>query len=133
MAGWMLDTSICVAVLRDRVPATRSRIIASRFGEIVISAVVAGKLWTGVRKARRLTEEKALRDLFDVLPVLDWPAAAAQTYGELRSEMESSGQMIGALDMLIAAHALHEKATLVTDNVREFQRVRGLRVENWMR
>jgi tRNA(fMet)-specific endonuclease VapC len=63
--------------------------------------------------------------------ILDWPAEAAPTYGEIRARLETSGRSIGTLDLLIAAHAIHEKATLITRNLSEFRRVAGLKVESW--
>jgi tRNA(fMet)-specific endonuclease VapC len=73
----------------------------------------------------------AVRAFLAYVMVLDWPAEAAPTYGEVRARLEKSGKSIGALDLLIAAHAIHEKATLVTRNLSEFRRVSGLRVESW--
>ena len=134
MPTWMLDTSVCVAALRNQASGIRERLVSGTNGIIAISAIVAAELRLGVAKAgRRRQDEIALRKFLGSVPSLDWPSAAASMYAALRSQLESTGQVIGALDMLIAAHALHEKATLVTDNVREFSRVRGLRVENWMR
>ncbi|MGH7905170.1 MAG: type II toxin-antitoxin system VapC family toxin [Candidatus Binataceae bacterium] len=63
--------------------------------------------------------------------IRDWPAEAARVYGEIRAKLEASGRSIGAMNLLIAAHAIHERATLVTRNRREFTRIEGLKVESW--
>jgi tRNA(fMet)-specific endonuclease VapC len=73
-----------------------------------------------------------MQSLFEVLPVIDFGSNAAISYGLVRTTLELSGQMIGQFDMLIAAHALSEGATLVTHNTREFRRVTGLSVEEWI-
>ena len=128
----MLDSSVCVALLRNQAPELRQQLVAVR-GSVGISAIVACELWTGVERSGRSRSAAALSAFLQDLEVVDWPGAAAVSYARLRAQLERSGQMIGALDMMIAAHALYERATLVTDNVREFRRVPGLKVENWMR
>jgi len=100
--------------------------------DLAISSLVAGELWTGVAKSReQRRNEQALRDFLAFVAVLDWPAGAAEVYGRIRDQLESAGHPIGAMDMLIAAHAVHEGATLVTRNRSEFDRVAGLKVESW--
>ncbi len=74
---------------------------------------------------------EALHRFLVFVAVLDWPADAVQVYGEIRARLEASGRSIGALDLLIAAHAIHENATLVTHNLAEFRRVPGLKIESW--
>jgi tRNA(fMet)-specific endonuclease VapC len=76
---------------------------------------------------------EAVRQFLALVTVLDWPAEAAQVYGEIRASLEAAGRSIGAMDLLIAAHAIHEKATLVTRNQSEFRRVTGLQLERWAR
>jgi len=79
----------------------------------------------------RERSKHAVREFLTLVEVLGWPAEAAPIYGEIRAALEARGRPIGAMDMLIAAHALHERATLVTRNLSEFMRVDGLKVESW--
>jgi tRNA(fMet)-specific endonuclease VapC len=130
---YLLDTNIVSDLVRH--PGGRAAAMLERTGDepVTTSIVVAAELRYGAarRKSRRLTAqlEKILGDLV-VLP-LDVPAD--RSYGKLRAELEAAGTPIGQHDMLIAAHALALGHTLVTDNEREFRRVKGLKVENWLR
>ena len=80
-----------------------------------------------------LERRDAFRELIDLFEIEDYPAAAAADYGEIRSALERAGRRIGPYDLLIAAHARHIKAVLVTNNEREFRRVPGLAVQNWLK
>jgi tRNA(fMet)-specific endonuclease VapC len=132
MARVMLDTDICVDVMRGRTPAVRSRLERTVPGEVAVSAIVAAELWTGVMKSHRTkVAEDVVREFLSYVEVLDWPVEAGRVYGGIRARLEASGNQIGAMDLLIAAHAIHEKAALVTRNLAEFRRVAGLRIENW--
>jgi len=132
MPRLMLDTNICIHAIKRDAPGVRRRLEATRREEVAISAVVAAELWTGVMKSReRPRNEQALKEFLAFIDVLGWPAEASRIYGEIRAGLEVRGRPIGAMDLLIAAHALHERATLVTRNRREFARIDGLRVESW--
>ena len=132
MARVMLDTDICVDIMRGRSPAVRSRLERTIPGEVAVSASVAAELWTGVMKSREpKVAEDEVRDFLSYVEVLDWPVEASRVYGGIRARLEASGNQIGAMDLLVAAHAVHEKAGLVTRNRAEFRRVAGLRLENW--
>ena len=97
-----------------------------------ISAIVLAELKHGVEKSSRPDQNRIALDKFCApLTVLAFDDAAAGAYGRIRADLERDGQTIGAMDMLIAAHALAENAVLVTNNEREFRRVEGLAVENW--
>jgi tRNA(fMet)-specific endonuclease VapC len=128
----MLDTDICVDIMRGRSPAVRSRLERTRPEEVAVSAIVAAELWTGVMKSREpKVAEDEVREFLSYVEVLDWPVEAGRVYGGIRARLEASGNQIGAMDLLIAAHAVHEKAGLVTRNRAEFRRLAGLRLENW--
>ena len=86
-----------------------------------------------MKSERPRQNETALTEFLNYFPVLDWPAEAGKIYGALRARLESEGKPLGAMDMLIAAHALHERAVLVTGNLREFRRIPGLELESWVR
>jgi len=127
----MLDSDVCVDVMRGRSPAIRNRLERTDRDEVAVSSIVAAELWTGVSKSAQPDRSRdAVRAFLAFVTVLDWPAEAAPTYGEIRARLETAGRSIGALDLLIAAHAIHEKATLVTRNQSEFRRVTGLKVES---
>jgi tRNA(fMet)-specific endonuclease VapC len=132
MARLMLDTDICIYAIRGNAPEVRRRLETTRPEDVAISSVVAAELWTGVMKSRaRQHNEQALKEFLAFVEVLDWPAEAARVYGEIRAGLEAKGRSIGAMDLLIAAHAVHERATLVTRNRDEFTRVDRLKVEGW--
>src|SRR5262245_58099908 len=126
----MLDTSVCVDLLRGRV--AKARLPAP--SECVLSVVTVAELEVGIRRSVRPAAQRqaveALTGLFDVLP---WDLQTAGHYGELRVDLEKRGVAIGPLDMLIAAHARRLGARLVTANVGEFSRVTGLSCFAWKR
>jgi tRNA(fMet)-specific endonuclease VapC len=129
----MLDTNICIHAIRRNEPAVLRRLEKISPRDVSISIIVAAELWTGVMKSReRQRNEQALKEFLKFVEVLDWPGQAARVYGEIRATLEDKGRSIGAMDLLIAAHAVHEHATLVTRNRDEFARVDGLTIESWM-
>lgn len=129
---YLLDANI-VIYIRQKQPAE----VLRRFsklgpGEAGISVIAYGELIYGAMKSsQRQTALERLRALSQVLPALPLPETAAETYGVVRAELESRGEMIGNNDLWIAAHALASGLTLVTNNEKEFRRVRGLKVQNW--
>jgi tRNA(fMet)-specific endonuclease VapC len=128
----MLDSDICIDVMRGAADAILSRLERIGRDEVAVSAIVVAELWTGVSKSREQERSRnAVSAFLAFVMVLDWPAEAAALYGEIRVRLERAGRSIGAMDLLIAAHAIHEKATLVTRNHAEFRRVSGLKVVSW--
>jgi tRNA(fMet)-specific endonuclease VapC len=131
--GWLLDTNILSDLIRN--PSGRIAEQIRRNGETNIrtSVVVASELRFGAAKkeSERLTAQ--LEAILAVIEILPLAAPADRLYGELRSKLELAGTPIGGNDMLIAAHALASDHILVTDNEREFSRVEGLSIENWLR
>lgn len=129
---YLLDTNIVIGLSKGR-DAVRARLAALPVHALVLSPVVLCELEFGIAKSQRPeANRKALATLLHNLPVADFTAEVAGHYGRVRAALEAAGQPIGPNDLLIAAHALSLGATLVTDNVREFSRVPGLRVENWL-
>lgn len=134
MSLYLLDTSICIAALREPQSVLAARLGKLAVGDAVLSGIVLGELELGISLSSRKSENrKALQAFLQYFPVLDWPASAAALYGEVRAELQAAGKEIGALDLLIAVHALSLKATVITDNEKDFRRVRRLKVENWLR
>ena len=133
---WMLDTNILV-YFTNRKPGFEK--IARRMsgrspGEVRMSAITLAELRFGIARGEfRAQNEAALEGLLEFLQVDDFPAGAAGDFGEIKSTLLSGGKPIGAYDLLIAAHARHIKAVLVTNNEREFSRVPGLSVQNWVK
>ena len=128
----LLDTNICIYIINMRPPQVLARFREYRLGEIGICSVVAAELAYGVAKSRSARNRSALEMFLAPLEVLPFDQAAVWAYGDLRASLEREGQPIGALDTMIAAHALSVDAPLVTHNTREFARVPGLRLENWV-
>jgi len=130
---YLLDTNICIFIINHRPQQTRERFARVRAGDIAISSVTLSELQYGVAKsANPAKNQNALRHFLIPLEVLPYTAAAAEEYGRLRRHLEPTGQPIGPMDLMIAAHALALNLTLVTNNLREFQRVPTLRVEDWV-
>lgn len=126
----MLDTSVCVSLIRGRVSAAR----LPTPSECVLSTITVAELEVGVRRSVRPAAQRKAVDAFTaIFEVLAWDLQATSHYGDLRVDLEKRGEVIGPLDMLIAAHALRLGAILVTANVREFQRVAGLQCLEWGR
>jgi len=109
-----------------------SRFRRLRPGEAALSVITFGELIYGANKsAQRLPALQRFRDLATLVPALPLPETAAENYGLIRSDLEVRGEMIGNNDLWIAAHALSSGLTLVTNNEKEFRRIRRLQVENW--
>jgi tRNA(fMet)-specific endonuclease VapC len=128
----LLDTNICIHVINARPAAVLERFRQHRMGDIGLCSVVAAELAYGVAKSASARNRQALEMFLAPLVILPFDEAALWTYGDLRAELECKGTPIGALDTMIAAHALSQQSTLVTNNIREFERVPGLTLDNWV-
>jgi tRNA(fMet)-specific endonuclease VapC len=128
----MLDTNICIYVMRNHPPAVRERF--NRFSNrLCVSSVTLGELHFGVEKSARPLENHARLDaLRRVLPSLPFTDEAAAHYGQLRAALERVGRPVGMHDLQIGGHARSLNLTVVTNNAREFTRMPGVRVENWV-
>ena len=129
---YLLDTIICIYVAKRKPASVMSRLSHMRPGEVGMSVITYLELTYGAWKSQQVEANLAkLEQLRAIIPVEPLDAGVAKRYGGLRIGLERKGTPIGAYDLLIAAHALSLGVTLVTNNVREFTRVDGLRVENW--
>jgi tRNA(fMet)-specific endonuclease VapC len=129
---FLLDTNICIYIRRKKPEGVLRRFRGLKQGEAALSVITFGELVYGAEKSgQRAAALELLRELARVLPVMALPETVADAYGTMRAELERKGQMIGNNDLWIAAHARAAGLTLVTNNEREFLRVRGLKVENW--
>lgn len=130
---WMLDTDTCIGLIRQRSPAALRRLRSRSVGQVGISSITLGELAFGAaRSSQPQRSREALDEFLLALDVAPFDEAAAFSYGVVRAALASAGTPIGPLDTQIAAHALALDVTLVTHNRREFARVRGLRVDDWL-
>ena len=131
-ALYPLDTNILIAALKGH-PAVRARLESTPLDSLRLSTVVLGELEFGAEKSAYAERNRnRLAELTRRLPLLGLDAETAACYGRIRSHLERLGTPIGANDLWIAAQAQRHGATVVTDNLREFERVPGLGVENWL-
>jgi tRNA(fMet)-specific endonuclease VapC len=129
---WLLDTNICIYLIKRAPPRVLERLRSVDIGRVSISSITVAELQYGVAKsARREQNALALGTLLAPIRVEPFDDAAGEVYGTVRAELERAGTPIGSLDMLIAAHAVALDRTIVTNDARDFRRVHGLRVENW--
>ena len=129
---YMLDTNICIYLIKRRSDELLKRMRVFRTGEIGVSVVTVAELQYGVSKSQNKERNQAALETFLLpLDIADFSFTVTVAYGDIRAQLERQGQPIGPLDTMIAAHALSLDVPLVTNNAREFERVKGLRVEDW--
>ena len=130
---YMLDTNICIYTIRQRPASVLNKLYEKMHQGLCISSITLAELEHGVA-ASSFPEQNAiaLRQFLTSIDVLHFDDEAATCYGSLRVDLKRNNQLIGPLDMLIAAHALSQDMTLVTNNMREFVRVKGLKLDNWV-
>jgi tRNA(fMet)-specific endonuclease VapC len=132
MLRYMLDTNICIYVIKSRPAGLRER-FNSLADQLCISAITFAEIIYGAEKSARPVENLAILEQFAArLDILPFGERAATHYGQLRAELERAGHPVGLHDMMIGGHARSEGLTLVSNNLREFQRMAGLRLENWV-
>ena len=133
---FMLDTDTCIFLMRGESEKLKSKVQAMPLHQQVMSSVTFAELTYGVQAssvANRKQNQKVLDGLVLHLAVLDWPRAAATYYSEIRADLKKRGAQLGAADLMIAAHARAIGAIVVTNNVKDFGRVKKLEIENWMK
>jgi len=129
---YLLDTNTCIQFLRNRDSAVKRKMAAVDYEDVVLCAVVKAELYYGAQRSPQPDHSLAmLREFFAGFISLPFDDPAAEEYGRLRAQLSKRGTLIGPNDLMIAAIALANKATLVTHNTREFSRVEGLRLEDW--
>ncbi|KNZ31482.1 MAG: hypothetical protein AD742_15850 [Methylibium sp. NZG] len=128
---YMLDTDICIYTINERPASVLQAFRAHESAGLGISSITAAELFYGVARTGSARNLDALRRFLSALEVADFDGSAAEVSGSVRSWLSAQGTPIGPYDTLIAAHAQALGVTLVTNNTREFERVPGLRVENW--
>ncbi len=129
---FLLDTDIASYIMKRSEPEVLKRLQRVRIGDVGISSITKSELEFGVEISPRRPQDRAALDEFlRHVEVLDYPGDAAGHYAQIRADLKARGTMIGANDLFIAAHARCLGMTLVTNNTREFERVTGLKIENW--
>lgn len=129
---YLLDTNTCICIINRRPTKVFEHFAGLRAGEVAISSITGAELTFGVAKSGSQRNQDALDKFLAPLEILPFDEAAMRRYGVLRADLERKGTPIGALDLLIAAHALAAGAALVSNNLREFRRVKNLVLENWV-
>lgn len=129
---YLLDTNILSALIRQPQGSVAAMLARRGYARVCTSIIVAAELRFGARKLGSDTLSKKVESLLASMPVLPLEGGADRAYAKARLQLEQAGTPIGPNDLLIAAHALARGLTVVTDNVDEFSRVAGLRVENWL-
>jgi len=132
MIKYMLDTNIVIYVIKRR-PAEILAVFNQHAGQMCISSITLAELLHGVEKSSRSEHNlRQVEDFISRLDVLEYGCKAAAHYGDIRADLERVGNTIGVNDLYISGHARSEGLTLVSNNLREFERVKGLRLENWL-
>lgn len=130
---YMLDTNICISTIRQKPTRLLEKVVQFVPGEIGVSAITVSELTYGAQKSNFPAKNMAALEQFLLpLEIAEYDHAAAIAYGKIRAELERAGPPIGAMDMLIGAHALSLNIVLVTNNTREFQRIPNLKLEDWI-
>ena len=129
---YLLDTNICIYVINHKPQQVFERFRQYQLGELAVSSITASELAFGVEKSGSERNKQALKKFLSPLEILPYDEQAIWHYAQLRHDLQSKGQTIGSLDMLIAAHALALDVVLVTNNTKEFERIEKLKLENWV-
>jgi tRNA(fMet)-specific endonuclease VapC len=130
---YMLDTDTCSYIIRERPASVLKRFRQLAMEQICVSVVTYAELLYGVeRSSSKRINRPIVDDFVRHLDVIAWDEAAAEQYGKIRADLEARGEPVGAMDMMIAAHAKSIKAVLITNNQKHFARIKRLMAENWV-
>lgn len=129
----MLDTNICIYIINQKPQTVLEKLKKHSAGDLYLSSIVVSELYFGVYNSQRVGQNlSALAEFLKPFSILEYGENEAKQYGKIRADLQKRGESIGSLDMLIAAHALAADMTLITNNTKEFERIRELRCENWV-
>jgi tRNA(fMet)-specific endonuclease VapC len=129
---YLLDTNICIYIIKQKPIKVLDKFKTLIPTDIAVSCITVAELRYGTYKSQQQEKnQKALNQFLLPLEIIDYDETATRYYAEIRGELEKKGIVIGAMDMLIASHAISLGITLVTNNVKEFQRIPNLTLENW--
>jgi tRNA(fMet)-specific endonuclease VapC len=128
----MLDTNICIYILKNKPQKVAEKFKQYRIGDLSISSICVSELYYGSYKSQYVERNiSVIEEFLSPLEIIKFDTKASIEYGKIRANLEKNGNIIDANDVFIAAHAKSLSATLITNNVKEFKRVEGLKVENW--
>ncbi|MDY7032211.1 MAG: type II toxin-antitoxin system VapC family toxin [Thermodesulfobacteriota bacterium] len=134
MIKYMLDTNICIYIIRKKPKDVIEKFRQTQISQIGISSITLSEIEYGVVKSSKPGQNQlALTQFLAPIEILPYGDEAAKPYGSIRAFLEKQGSPIGSLDMLIAAHALSTDCILVTNNEEEFSRVPNLNIDNWVK
>ncbi len=129
---YMLDTDICIYTIKRKPASVLHRLEKLTPDQVVMSAITFAELIYGARKSQNVQANiQRLNELSEIIAILPFGTEAALIYGDIRSDLEKRGTPIGGNDLIIAAHALSLDLVLVTNNTKEFNRIKKLKIENW--
>jgi len=129
----LLDTNICIYIIKKKPLSVINKLQSLDVADIGISSITLSELEYGVSKSTQPEKNKlALTKFLAPIQIASYDDMAAEKYGDIRAALEKSGKTIGPLDILIAAHALSLGCILVTNNTKEFERIKSLKIENWV-
>ncbi len=132
MIKYLIDTNICIYIMNKRPIEIIHKFKQFGIGEIGVSTITVSELQYGVVKSKnRKLNKQRVEEFLAPLEIIPYDEIAANTYGDMRHKLEKRGGLIGPLDLLIAAHALSKNLVLITNNEKEFKRVKNLKVRNW--
>ena len=131
---YLLDTNTCIYIIKKKPLTAKDHIRSKQADDIAISTITIAELEYGVCRSRHADQNMiALLEFLVPLVILDFDQNAAAHYGSIRASLESRGMPIGPMDLLLAAQAISQKLIIVTNNEKEFRRVEGLQIENWIK
>lgn len=132
--NYLLDTNICIYIIRKKPAPVIERVRSKQVGQIAISTITLAELEYGIVRSQYPERNRiALLEFLFPFAILDFDQRACAEYGQIRALLESKGRPIGPMDLLLAAQAKSRHLILVTNNEKEFRRIEGLRIENWTR
>lgn len=130
---YLIDTNICIYVIKRRPIEVLQRLQQFKTKDIAISSITTSELYHGIQKSQQIAKNtEALNNFLLPFDIVAYDELASVIYGDIRASWEKQGNIIGPLDLMIAAHALSLNVPVVTNNVKEFERVEGLEVVNWV-
>ena len=129
---YMLDTNICIYVIKHKPESVIRKFLEQNPADICISSITYAELMHGVEKSQSKDKNRlALTLLLSPIQIIDFDSHAAEEYGKIKADLQSQGKIIGPMDLLIASHAKSKGLTIITNNTKEFKRVKQLEVEDW--
>lgn len=129
---FLLDTNIIIYTLKNKYENIKTKIESAGMNNVCVSSLTVAELEHGAAKSKNPDKARAIMyEFLTPFEILNFDTKSAEFYGRIRSELESSGRVIGPMDLLIASVAMANNAVMVTNNEREFERIKGLIIENW--